>query len=184
MGAEITTDTIARAQAGDLTSLGLLYTRHHLSVFRYLVGRVGDQQVAEDLAAEVFLRMLRSLSSYRPQGVPFQAWLFQIARHLAADHFRQQRGRRLVQLDEALASGEPDPAAVNERELTHRRLHAALAKLNPDQQEVIILRFMVGMSLAETAYVLQRSEDAIKGLQRRGLSALRAQLVDLEMPYV
>src|SRR5512138_2795643 len=173
-----------QAQAGDRAALGELYDQHWPSVFRYLYYRVGDRQAAEDLAAEVFARMLEALPRYRPTAVPFKAWLFQIARNLAIDHFRKGGGRVAVSLDPEMENPmEEDPYSRVERSLTNARLQSALSTLNPDQRDVIILRIIGEMPIGEVAQALGKSEDAVKGLQRRGLIALRDTLADWKVGY-
>ncbi|MFZ6027246.1 MAG: sigma-70 family RNA polymerase sigma factor [Chloroflexota bacterium] len=173
-------ETIVQAQQGHAEPVGAIYRHYHQRIFRYLYYRVGDQQTAEDLTSEVFLRMVRSLSEFRLEGTPFQAWLFRIARNIAIDHFRVSQAHPTAQLAEA------HPAPTNlerivERSLTSERLQAALAQIAEEQREVIVMRFVLGMNLAETAQAIHRSEDAVKGLQRRGLMALKEHLKDLEV---
>ena len=180
---EINTDLIRRAQTGDTATLGELYERYQLSIFRYLYYRVGDRQTAEDLTSEVFERMLRFLAGFNPPSSSFQAWLFRIARNLSTDHYRKMSVRNDVQLEENLISVNDDPHTTIERVLTIEGLRQALAKLNEEQRDVILLRFVSGMPISEVAHTLNKSEDAIKGLQRRALSALREILVDWEVSY-
>ena len=156
-----------QAQAGDSMALGELYNEHWPAVFRYLYYRVGNRQAAEDLTAEVFARMLEALPRYRPTGVPFTAWLFQIARNLAIDHYRKVGKRVAVSLDPEMESNmEEDPHSRVERNLTNARLQSALSTL-----------------ISEVAQALGKSEDAVKGLQRRGLIALRDTLADWKVDY-
>ena len=181
----IDTDTIRGAQAGRPEQVTAIYEHYHASIFRYLYYRVGDRQTAEDLTSEVFLRMIRNLAGYRLQSssVPFQAWLFQIAHNLVADHFRRSSIHPQVELAEHLAGADPAPDAGIEHRLANEHLYRALARLNEVQRDVIVLRFMVGMPITEVAHTLHKSEDAVKGLQRRGLSALRGSLSEMEASY-
>ncbi len=176
-------ELVRQAQKGSNDALAALYERYRLSVFRYLYYRVGDQQVAEDLTADVFLRMIRSISDFFPRNVSFQAWLFQIARNLAIDHYRKNGTRDQVVLEETLKSGSDDPMTTVEKILTSERLNLALSRLPEEQRDVIVLRFVAGMPLAQTAQTLHRSEDSIKGLQRRGLITLRDILTKMEVSY-
>lgn len=164
-------DLIQRARQGDNGAIGWLFERYQPVLFRYLYYRVGDQQAAEDLTSEVFVRMLRALPGYQVQTAPFQSWLFQIARNLAVDHFRKS-GRDEILTDDLQAS-EPAPEAVFDHTITHHALRQALTRLNDEQREVIILRFILELPIAQVAQILGRSADAVKGLQRRGLLALR-----------
>jgi RNA polymerase sigma-70 factor, ECF subfamily len=170
----INTKTIERAKQGDKDVIAALYERHYLSVYRYLFYRVGNRQFAEDLTSEVFERMLRFISNFQPPSSSFQAWLFQIARNLSTDHFREQ-GRKPteVSLEENLVDRGLNPVAEMERKLDSERLLQALDGLTEEQRDVILMRFVAGMPIAETAQVLRKSEDAIKGLQRRALTTLK-----------
>lgn len=174
---------IRRAQSGDLTAIGELYSTYQQGVFRYLYYQVGDAETAEDLTAGVFESMIRALPRYRDQGVPFQAWLFRIARNAAMDSFRKAKMRKFVSLDETFHAGGADPEAAAELLLTSAHLLGALKQLKKSQREVIVLRFVVEMPIAEVARVLGKREDAIKGLQRRGLMALRNLLADWNVSY-
>jgi len=173
----INTETIERAKQGDKDVIAALYERHYLSVFRYLFYRVGNRQFAEDLTSEVFERMLRFISNFQPPSTSFQAWLFQIARNLSTDHLREQGRKPLaVSLEENMVDSHPNPVSELERKLDSEQLLQALDGLTEDQREVILMRFIAGMPIAETAQALRKSENAIKGLQRRALITLKATL--------
>lgn len=176
-------ELINRAQSGEKASIGELFEQYHTHVYRYLYYIVGDVHLAEDLTSEVFLRMIRSLPNYRYQGISFQAWLFQIAHNLAIDHFRKVSNKVQVELEENLHSNEPDLDSTVENNLNSDKLRDALERLNDAQREVIILRFVAGMPINQVAQTLRKSEDTVKGLQRRGLASLRKLLDDGEMGY-
>lgn len=182
------TELIHRAQSGDpaagQAALTALYERYQASVYRFLYYRVGDEQVAEDLASEVFLRMIHALPGYRPQRVSFKAWLFQIARNLAIDYYRSTSKGEMVKLEENLMDGGAPVEASVEQGLTHQTLRRALQKLAEDQRDVVILRFIIGMPISEAARALHKSEDAVKGLQRRALQTLKEILIEWEISYV
>lgn len=181
---EINTELIRRAQQGDTKMISDLYEHYHLSVFRYLYYRVGDQQTAEDLTSEVFVRMLRFLSGFKPPSSSFQAWLFQIARNLSTDHYRKMSVRKHVPLEENLIAESVDLDETVQNTLTSEKLQQALAALKDEQRDVILLRFVAGLPIAEVAQSLNKSEDAVKGLQRRALTALREKLTQWEITYV
>jgi RNA polymerase sigma-70 factor (ECF subfamily) len=173
-------DLVRRAQDGDVNAFGELYDLHHRRIFRYIWGRVRDEQAAEDLTGEVFTRMVVSLPGYRITGVPFQVWLYRIAHNLLVDHYRRGDQRVLVPLHHAedLGMERSDPATIVERQLTVERVTDALGWLDPSQQEVIVLRFLGGLSLKEVASTLGKTVAAVKSLQHRGLAALRVALVE------
>lgn len=182
---DITTDLINRARnGGDAEAIGTLYEMYRVSIYRYLFYRTGDAQAADDLTSEVFLRMIAALAGYRIQGVSFQAWLFQIAHNLLIDHYRKMSHRDDVELEDAMMTDTATTIPQNvERSLTSVTLRQALNRLSSEQRDVIVLRFVAGMPIAEVAQTLNKSEDAIKGLQRRGLLALREVLSDWEVLY-
>jgi RNA polymerase sigma-70 factor (ECF subfamily) len=180
---EINTNLIQEAQRGDQAQLSALYEHYHPNIYRYLYYRVGDVHVAEDLTSEVFERMLRFLGSFHPPSRTFPAWLFRIAQNVAIDHFRSN-GRRLESpLAEEMAGSTASPESEVERRLNVELLKLALADLTDEQRDVVLLRFVAGMPIAEAAEALNKSDDAVKGLQRRALLALRATLETLEVTY-
>jgi RNA polymerase sigma-70 factor (ECF subfamily) len=162
------------ARAGDTEAFGQLYDRYHVAVYRFVYYRVGSVALAEDLASETFFRALRSMSSFRWQGRDFGAWLMTIARNLTTDHFKAGRTRlehttEDMSLHDAATEG-PEPAVLTS--LTNEALLGALRELPHEQQECLIMRFLQGLSIAETAAVLGRSDGAVKQLQLRGVRSL------------
>ncbi len=166
-------DLVSRAQRGSVDAAGQLYERHYRSIFRYLFYRTGDAAAAEDLTGEVFLKMVQALPGYRVTAATFRTWLFQIARNLSIDHFRRGQAHPVQPIDERMAASEQHPEAAADSRLSAERLRQALSRLSEEQRDVVLMRFVEGMPLAEVAATLHKSEDAVKGLQRRGLMALR-----------
>ena len=168
---------VARAQAGDAEAYAALYERFAhkiLSYLRYHLGHGGE--AAEDLAADVFMRAWKKITSYQSSGGTFSAWLYRIAHNRLIDHVRAQRKRVGVSLDEC--GNLPDPSAETgmETALTQEQLAAALAGLTAEQRTVIIHRFMQDRSLADTGRLMAKSEDAVKQLQVRALRSMRRAL--------
>jgi RNA polymerase sigma-70 factor (ECF subfamily) len=130
--------------------------------------------LAEDLTSETFFRALRSMNNFRWQGRDFGAWLMTIARNLTADHYKAGRTRlELTTEDMSLhddATDGPEDAVLEG--ITNELLLSALSELATEQRECIIMRFLQGMSIAETALALGRSEGAVKQLQLRGVRNL------------
>jgi RNA polymerase sigma-70 factor, ECF subfamily len=174
-------ELITRAQRGEVNAIGGLYDRHRESIFRYLWIRLDDRQLAEDLTGDVFMRMLSALPRYHMKGLPFRAWLYRIAHNLLVDYFRKMNHQATLPLDAVEEQGaEDDPGRTVEQILLSERLQVALLRLEPTQCEVVVLRFLAGLSLQETALALGKTEAAIKALQHRGLSGLRHALEPLE----
>jgi RNA polymerase sigma-70 factor (ECF subfamily) len=162
------------ARNGDKDAFGLLYDHYHVSVYRFLYYRVGAAQLAEDLTPETLFRALRSMNSFRWQGKDFGAWLMTIARNLAADHFKAGRTRlEFATEDEHTLDGSTEgPEGAVLASLTNESLLKALGELPTEQRECLIMRFLQGLSIAETAEVLGRSTGAVKQLQLRGVRNL------------
>lgn len=174
-------ELIARARSGNPEAAGTLYDQHHQSIFRYLFYRTGDPRTAEDLTADVFLKMVQFLPGFVGSPPAFRGWLFQIARNLSIDHLRRSNAHPLYPISEDMRSLEDLPETSAERNLNAENLRKAMQQLTTEQQDVLLMRFVEGMPLAETARTLHKSEDSIKGLQRRALLALQNALT-LEEP--
>lgn len=175
---------IRRAKEGESTVVGELYERYQRGIFRYLYYRVGDQQTAEDLTSEVFLRMVEKITNFDDRRISFQAWLFQIARNLSIDHYRKMSVQQNVQLKDDIPESGNEPLEMVAQELTIEKLQQALLELPDNQRDVIVMRFIVGMPISRVAETLHKTEDSIKGLQRRALLALRGTLVEWEVTNV
>ena len=169
---------VERAQAGDTEAFGLIYDKYVDTVFRFIYFRVGNRQLAEDLTSESFLRALKRIGTVTWQGRDLGAWLVTIARNLVADHFKSGRYRLEVTTGDVLDAdredrgpeGSPESAVVDH--ITNVTLLTAVKQLNPEQQECIVLRFLHGFSVAETAQAMSKNEGAIKALQYRAVRAL------------
>lgn len=180
----VSPELIRRAQDGETLVVSEIYDRYQQDVFRYMYYRVGDRQTAEDLTSEVFLRMIEKISSYEIRRTSFQAWLFQIARNLSIDHYRKTKSDSRITLEENIPGTGEEPLEIIDRELTSENLCRALSELPEHQRDVIVMRFVVGMPLREVAQTLHKTEDSIKGLQRRALLDLRDILTEWEVSYV
>jgi RNA polymerase sigma-70 factor (ECF subfamily) len=164
---------IRQAQQGDHKAFGQLYDDYAERVYRYLAFRLHDAMEAEDLTMETFLRAWQHVREYRVEAAPFGAWLFRIAHNVWVDHLRRTARRATVPLEQAIAIANGAAAKAFAQTLSRADLERAIAQLTDLQQQVILLRFVAGCSIAETALVMQRSEEAVKDLQHKGLVALR-----------
>lgn len=169
---------VERAQAGDSQAFAAIYDRYVDTVFRFIYFRVGSKTVAEDLTSDTFLRALKRIGSFTWQGRDLGAWLVTIARNLIADHFKSGRNRfevstaEVLDADQADREPESSPETAVVDHLTHVTLLSAVQRLNREQQECIVLRFLQGFSVAETAQAMGKNEGAIKALQYRAVRAL------------
>jgi RNA polymerase sigma-70 factor (ECF subfamily) len=179
-------ELVLRARDGDAEAFGLLYDHYVDLVYRYVYYRVGSHPLAEDLTSETFLRALRRMSSFSWQGKDFGAWLVTIGRNLIADHFKSGRYRLEICTAELLEPGDavqegPEQAVLTA--MTNRTLLEAVRRLGSEQQECVVLRFLHGLSVTETALIMGKKTGAIKALQYRAVRALARTLPeDLRRP--
>lgn len=155
--------------------LAALFDSCYPRVARYAYARIGDRTDAEDIAAETFLRDLDSLDRYQERGLPMEAWLFRIAHNLVVDHLRRANRFERAREDEELQSSD-NPAHVAEERILLADTQAAMEQLTQDQKNVLTLRFFGGLSSKETAATLQKSDGAVREMQRAALERLRTLL--------
>ncbi len=166
-------ELVERAKEQDEAAFATLYDLHYQRVYTYIYFRVSDQTLAEDLAADVFVRALQAIGKFKYRGVPVAAWLLRIARNLVIDHFRRSGKRQTVALEDHHPDLITNPASEVENRLLREDLIRLMKYLTDDQRDVIILKFFQGMSNSEVAAVLGKPVGAVKSLQHRGLAALR-----------
>jgi RNA polymerase sigma-70 factor (ECF subfamily) len=161
---------VEAARKGDAGALAQICERLYPRIYRYISYKVDDVRDAEDLAGEVFVRMLGSI---RGQKGNLEGWLFRIAGNLVTDHYRKRAVRSgEVELSQEMAGGD-DPRETLERKLDGERLRKGLQALTEEQREIVILRFIMGYEHDEVAAMTGRSAGAVRALQFRALAALR-----------
>jgi RNA polymerase sigma-70 factor (ECF subfamily) len=166
---------VARAKHGDADALRFLYLRYADNVYGYVCSIVRDEFEAEDVTQHIFAKLLTGLERYEPRLVPFSAWILRVAHNAAIDHVR---ARRPVPLEEVHPPDAHSDGGAHGRE-RFADLRQALDALPAEQRDVIVLRFLVGLSPREVAEHLGRSEDAVHGLQHRGRRRLRSEMLAL-----
>ena len=160
---------IELAQARDPRAWTVIYDRNYPPIYRYAYARLGNREEAEDIASQVFVEALRSIGKFRYMGRPLLAWLYRIARNLVIE--RHRRAQRQPQ------SPLKDGLSVQTQDHTDNlELMDAISRLTKDQQEVIILRFLVALSAKEVAAVMGKKEPAVFSLQVRAINSLRRML--------
>jgi RNA polymerase sigma-70 factor (ECF subfamily) len=157
-------------------ALASLYEECYDKIARYIFIRIGNQQEAEDLASEVFLKALQSVDSYQERGLPMKSWLFKIAHNLVVDYLRKMSKRKVVRLDEVEIADTANPEEIAESRLRVEKLSAALKHLSPTQREVIGLRFFSGLTSIEAGKILGKSPGAVRETQSLALRLLRKEL--------
>lgn len=172
-------ELVRRAKTGDPTAFAELYRRYQPKIHRYCFYRVGNPETAEDLTAEVFVRMVERIDDFHYRGRPLLAWLYTIARNLVTDHYRHQGQATHLELNEGLVADGTDLDHQAHIALEQTRLTYALSQLTEDQRQVIILRFFEGADNATTARILDKTVGAVKALQHRALVSL-SRLLDAE----
>ena len=169
-------EAVGRAQKGDAAAFAVLYEDYYDRIFRYVSFKTGNSLEAEDITAEVFVKMLESISSFKWQGYQFSSWLFRIAHNLIVDHFRKRGRRHIVALDDAPAAAteyDPDLDRKLDVDMSMAPVQKAMKDLTDLQREVISLRFAAGLSVAETARAVGKKDNAVKALQHAGIKKLR-----------
>jgi RNA polymerase sigma-70 factor (ECF subfamily) len=166
---------VAKAIAGDTQSFGQLYERNMDAIYRYIFFRVENEQEAEDLTEHVFLKAWESLPDYRHQGFAFSSWLYRIAHNTVVDHYRRRRfladgAEAEVHLDRN--SEEPPLEQIIQQMEEKQRLIEAVKQLPDLQRDVILLRFVEGMSHEQVAEIVEKSTGACRTIQYRALKAL------------
>lgn len=152
-----------------------LYQQLADRVTRYIAVRVSTRQVAEDLAAQTFLKVLEAMRQGKG-GRNMQAWVFGIARHVVANHYRGRR--QMVPLEAAydVAADEPTLAEITDQQLKLERVAAALQAIAPDRAEALALRIFGGLSTGEVAQIMDKSPQAVKMLVYRAVQDLQQRL--------
>ncbi len=168
---------VEAAQHGNSEAFARLYEMYVERIFRYVNFRINDDQSAEDVTSEVFLKAWQNITQFHFDGSPFIAWLYQIAHHAVIDQYRSYRPAVLIP-----ETGDmPDPLGDDPEEnvdahLKMDRIRHSIHKLTDEQQEVILLKFIAGFSTEEIARHLGKRQGAIRALQMRALKVLSEDL--------
>ena len=174
---DLTAADLAGARRREPAAVTRIYTAYAPALFRFFLAAVGDRPTAEDFTGDVFKSAIEDLPRFRGPVEALGGWLFRIARHDLSD-YRRRQARNLVQplddlLEEAAAAGgamDPEELALDRVE--GDRVLAALRQLTPDQREVLVLRLVADLTAPEVAGILNKSTEAVKALQHRGLASL------------
>ena len=167
-------DTLTRVRRLDLATLAQIHDRHYPDVFRYVRYRLGEEVVSEDIASEVFMRLLDALHKQAGPTKDLRSWLIGTASNLVNDHLRLQYSRKTETIendDDMVAPDNPEKSL--DILLQNQQLRQAIRKLTPEQQDVLALRFVEDFSLEQTAAQLRKSINAVKALQFRAIEALK-----------
>lgn len=161
--------------------VGAIYDRYFSEVYRYVLYRVGDPKTAEDIASDVFVRLLEAAERGRSPDTNLKGWLISTASHAVMDQFRKEYRKPEDALLDSLPDMGPDPASEVDSREQNRAVQSAYLKLTPEQQHVLALRFGQGYSLEETASFMNKNVNAVKALQFRALAALQREIGEVEL---
>jgi len=175
---------VHRSQAGEQDAFARLYDAYLDRIYRYVYFRVADQQVAEDITSQVFLKAWEKLNSYQPGSSPFIAWLYRIAHNAVIDNYRTRKvSIPLENVSPAEISHEDGTDEKLDLQIESQQLREALQELTEEQQQVLILKFISQLSTTEIAQQLGKQPGAIRALQMRALQGL-AKYFNLEAEQV
>lgn len=167
----------------DADAFGDLYEQNYGRIFGYILRRTVSVPIAQDVTSEVFFKALKNLHRFRWQGVPFSAWLYRIASHEIADHYRRSARETAHNLQATRSENLPDNSGSDEvaraehilaQHEEYLALHQSIARLSLKYQEVITLRFFEDKQIKEIAEILGKREGTVKSLLHRGLQRMRS----------
>ena len=167
-------ELIQNFQTGRRDAFGPLYDAYIKKIYDFIYYKIHHRETAEDLTSQTFLKAFKALERFNPSGGSFQAWLYQIARHTVIDHFRLSRPQQPIQDAWDLASNEDIPTDTDTR-LRIEKVKAALQQLPSQHRELIIMRLWQGLSFAEIAEILRKSEQSCKMQFSRTIRKFRAE---------
>lgn len=163
-----------REAVGNRAAFAELYRQNIDKVYRYFIFKVGNRLDAQELTSQTFLAALENMASYRSEG-SFTGWLFGIACRKAARYYHQSKFMP-VEFDEEIQDCLPPPDQVVEQGLEFSRILRALDQLSKDRAEAIRLYFLSGLTSAEVATTMGKSEPAVRMLIHRSLKDLKNRL--------
>lgn len=173
---------LAQARRGNREATMQIYESYFSPIYQYIRLRVDDANLAEDLASEVFMKLVSALRGGSAPRHSLRGWLFKVARNLLHDHYSKSRQFTTTALDEWVpAPSDQEPEVEFIRSLNLERARSALHKLPSDQQEVLILRFGQALNLQQTADIMGKSVSAVKSLQFRAVETLRSVLTEMRL---
>lgn len=164
---------VDKAIDGDGDAFGRLYDMHVDRIYRHIYYRVSNTTVAEDLTQQVFIKAWKAIGRYKKIAHSFLAWLIKISHNLVIDFYRSKKSEACIDFDIVATKPETDPAHLAESHFSQQYIRQAINKLNSDQQQVILMRFIEDFSYAEIAAALGKSEGAIRVILHRGLAKLK-----------
>ena len=167
-------------QSLDTQAIGAVYDQYFSEVYRYVLYRMGDPALAEDIASDVFVRLLETVQNGQSPKTSIKGWLIGTASHIVTDHLRKKYRRPEEKLSESAKDSETSILSEVDQREQNRVFKEAYAQLTPEQQDVLALRFGQGYSLDETATFMNKNVNAVKALQFRALATLQREIGEVD----
>jgi RNA polymerase sigma-70 factor (ECF subfamily) len=164
----------------DAQSIGAIYDQYFSEVYRYVLYRIGDPTLAEDISSDVFIRLLEAVQDGHPPQTNLKGWLIGTASHVVTDHMRKKYRHPEDEIPDSLPDLTPGPASEVDQREQNRIVTDAYSQLTAEQQHVLALRFGQGYSLEETATFMNKNINAVKALQFRALAALQREVGEVD----
>jgi len=170
---------IEAAKRGEKQGFSELYNHYMPAIYRFIYMKVSHRHIAEDLTHEVFLSAWQNLPRYQDQGFPFSSWLYKLARNRVIDHYRTAKPYiDLESIDPEIAEIDQKLESALDQDFQFQLVKKALKNLKPDQQDVLIMKFIDDLSHQEIAFVMKKSEGAVRLIQHRAIQELKKELGD------
>lgn len=168
-------ELIQKAKNNDREAFGLLYDRYISPIYRFIFLRVSERAEAEDISHQVFLNAWQNIEGYDFRGFPFSSWLYRIAANLVVDYYRSHHRQTvdIEEIDESWFAVSENLGDAADRASDLAQIKQAIARLEPDQQNVLVMKFVNELSNKEIAEILEKKEGAVRVIQHRAIKNLK-----------
>lgn len=167
-------EIVKKAKKGDEKAFGWLYDQYMPRIYRFVFLKVSRKEDAEDLSHQVFLSAWQNIRNYEFRGFPFSSWLYRIAGNAVIDYYRTWKSyQSLETVPEEMVAQSPRLAKEIDQSFDISLIKGAIQKLEPDQQNVVIMKFVDDLSNKEIAEILGKSEGAVRVIQHRALKQIK-----------
>lgn len=164
---------IKKAGQGNPEAFGKIYAKFLDKIYRFVFFRTGKKEDAEDLTEQIFIKIWEGLRKYKQNQVPFEAWIFRIARNHIIDYYRKNKNHTSLDSAKDLKDGAVGPERIVERKMMHEEVLEKMKLLPGSYQEIIILKFIEEKENTEISAILRKPKEHVRVLQSRALKALR-----------
>lgn len=170
-------ELVKKAQKGDSKAFGNLYDKYLPSIYRFIILKIGNRADAEDLSHQVFLNAWQGIHNYEFQGFPFSSWLYRIANNSVIDFWRTKKNPLNIEtIPEDSLKDDPRMDLALDKKMDIETIKKAISKLEGDQQDIVIMKFVNELSNKEIAQILNKTEGTIRVIQHRALKQIKKHL--------